>query len=62
MVEEVLSELGPEFAAMYTRSGRQSVPPEHLLKATVLMALDSIRRHRLVACPAASAPAGFLNR
>jgi transposase len=36
----------PEFDAMYARSGRQSVPPEHLLKATVLMALYSIRSER----------------
>jgi transposase len=42
----VLAELAPEFDAMYARTGRQSVPPEHLLKATVLMALYSIRSER----------------
>jgi len=46
VVEAVLADLGPEFAAMYARTGRQSVPPEHLLKATVLMALYSIRSER----------------
>jgi transposase len=46
VVEAVLAELAPEFAAMYARTGRQSVPPEHLLKATVLMALYSIRGER----------------
>jgi transposase len=46
VVEAVLAELGPEFDAMYARSGRQSVPPEQLLKATVLMALYSIRSER----------------
>lgn len=46
VVEAVLDELGPEFDAMYTRTGRQSVPPEQLLKATVLMALYSIRSER----------------
>jgi transposase len=46
VVEAVLAELGPEFDAMYARTGRQSVPPEHLLKATVLMALYSIRSER----------------
>jgi transposase len=46
VVEAVLSELGPEFDAMYARTGRQSVPPEQLLKATVLMALYSIRSER----------------
>jgi len=46
VVEAVLAELAPEFDAMYARTGRQSVPPEHLLKATVLMALYSIRGER----------------
>jgi transposase len=46
VVEAVLAELAPEFDAMYARTGRQSVPPEHLLKATVLMALYSIRSER----------------
>jgi transposase len=31
---------------MYARTGRQSMPPEQLLKATVLMALYSIRSER----------------
>jgi transposase len=46
VVEAVLAELGPEFDAMCARTGRQSVPPEQLLKATVLMALYSIRSER----------------
>jgi hypothetical protein len=46
VVEAELAELAPEFDAMYARTGRQSVPPEHLLKATVLMALYSIRSER----------------
>jgi transposase len=46
VVEAVLAELAPEFDAMYARTGRQSVPPEHLLNATVLMALYSIRSER----------------
>jgi transposase len=46
VVEAVLAELAPEFDAMYARTGRQSVPPEHLLKATVLMALYSVRSER----------------
>ena len=46
VVEAVLDELGPEFDAMYARTGRESVPPEQLLKATVLMALYSIRSER----------------
>jgi transposase len=46
VVEEVLRSLSPTFDAMYAENGRVSVPPEHLLKATVLMALFSIRSER----------------
>lgn len=46
VVEVVLADLDGEFDAMYSRTGRPSVPPEHLLKATVLMALYSIRSER----------------
>lgn len=46
VVEAVLAELDEEFSAMYARSGRPSVPPEQLLKATVLMALYSMRSER----------------
>jgi len=46
IVDAVLVELDGEFDVMYARSGRPSVPPETLLKATVLMALYSIRSER----------------
>jgi transposase len=46
VVDSVLSELDGELEAMYARGGRPSVPPEQLLKATVLMALYSIRSER----------------
>jgi transposase len=46
VVEVVLAELDGEFDTMYARTGRPSVPPEQLLKATVLMALYSIRSER----------------
>ena len=46
IVDEVLGGLDAEFAAMYSQTGRPSVPPEQLLKATVLMALYSIRSER----------------
>jgi transposase len=46
VVDAVLDELDPEFEAMYASRGRPSVPPETLLKATVLMALYSIRSER----------------
>ena len=46
VVEDVFVELDGEFDAMYSAKGRRSVPPEALLKATVLMALYSIRSER----------------
>lgn len=46
VVDAVLAELDGEFDVMYATSGRPSVPPEQLLKATVLMAMYSIRSER----------------
>jgi transposase len=46
LVDEVLVELDGEFDAMYSRIGRPSIPPEQLLKASVLMALYSMRSER----------------
>jgi transposase len=46
VVDKVLGDLDGEFSAMYSRIGRPSVPPEQLLKATVLMALYSVRSER----------------
>src|SRR5437016_3248729 len=46
VVDAVLAELDDELSAMYASGGRPSVPPEQLLKATVLMALYSIRSER----------------
>ena len=46
VVDAVLAQLDDEFDAMYSTIGRPSVPPEALLKATVLMGLYSIRSER----------------
>src|SRR3954447_508189 len=46
VVDTVLAELDGTFDAMYASGGRRSVPPGTLLKATVLMALYSIRSER----------------
>ena len=46
VVDAVLAALDDEFSAMYATSGRPSVPPEQLLKATILMAMYSIRSER----------------
>src|SRR4051812_28912190 len=46
VVDAVLAELDDVFDAMYASGGRASVPPETLLKATVLMAMYSMRSER----------------
>ncbi|TAK34355.1 MAG: IS5 family transposase [Chloroflexota bacterium] len=46
LVDEVLAELSLQFSAMYSSIGRPSVPPEHLIKGSLLMALYSIRSER----------------
>ncbi len=46
VVDVVLGELDDVFDGMYSVGGRTSVPPETLLKATVLMAMYSIRSER----------------
>jgi transposase len=46
VIDEVLVGLDVEFDVMYSRIGRPSVPPEQLLKATILMALYSVRSER----------------
>lgn len=42
LVDAALAELSPVFTAIYARIGRRSIPPEHLLKAQLLMALFSV--------------------
>src|SRR6478752_10655502 len=46
VADAVLAELDPIFDEMYATGGRRSVPPEALLKSTVLMAMYSIRSER----------------
>ena len=46
LAERVLQELSPIFSRMYAKGGRPSVPPEHLLKASLLIALYSVRSER----------------
>jgi len=47
MADKILGALSPTFDAMYSGIGRPSIPPERLLKATILMALYTIRSERL---------------
>ena len=46
MVDRALTALSPPFTAMYAKVGRPSIPPEHLLKGLLLIALYSIRSER----------------
>lgn len=46
VVDTVLADLDGVLAAMYPPTGRPSVPPEMLLKASVLMAMYSMRSER----------------
>jgi transposase len=46
LVEEVLERLSGRLAGLYSHTGRPSIPPEQLLKATLLQAFFSIRSER----------------
>jgi transposase len=47
LAEEALTQLSPVFDQMYSALGRPSIPPERLLKASLLMALYTVRSERL---------------
>src|SRR6266576_1912073 len=44
--DRALAELSPVFDEMYSASGRPSIPPERLLKASLLISLYSVRSER----------------
>jgi transposase len=46
IVDRALASLSPVFSRMYAKVGRPSIPPEHLLKASLLIAFYSIRSER----------------
>jgi transposase len=48
MVDTILAELSPAFAALYSPIGRPSIPPEKLLRALLLQVLYSTRSERLL--------------
>src|SRR5678810_1218661 len=48
MVDVVLRELSPQFDQLYSKVGRPSIPPEHLLRALLLQVLYSVRSERLL--------------
>ena len=47
LLDKILDRLEPVFSQMYSDSGRPSVPPETLLKSSILMALYTVRSERL---------------
>ena len=48
ILNTALREMDRTFAAMYAASGRDSIPPEQLLRGLVLQALYGIRSERLL--------------
>ena len=46
LVDECLERLSPRFEEMYAKRGRPSIPPEHLLKGSLLIAFFSVRSER----------------
>lgn len=48
MVDLALKDLSPEFDKIYSHTGRPSIPPEMLLKASLLQAFFSIRSERQI--------------
>ncbi len=48
MVDVALRELSPQFDQLYSKVGRPSIPPEHLLRALLLQVLYSVRSKRLL--------------
>lgn len=47
LADAALRELSPTFEKMYSSTGRPSIPPERLLKASLLMAFYTVRSERL---------------
>src|SRR5208282_235036 len=47
LADTALKQLSPLFDEMYSAVGRPSIPPERLLKASLLMALHTVRSERL---------------
>ena len=59
MTDRVLQGLSPEFARLYPKTGRPSIPPEKLLRALLLQLLYSIRSERQLIEPKMAADHHF---
>src|SRR6202161_2071311 len=47
LADAALAQVSPRFEQMYSEVGRPSIPPERLLKASLLMALYTVRSERM---------------
>jgi transposase len=48
MVDAIMHDLSAQFDQLYSKVGRPSIPPEHLLRALLLQVLYSVRSERLL--------------
>src|SRR6202171_2224306 len=48
MVDEILKEMSPQFAKLYSNVGRPSIAPERLLRSLLLQVFYSLRRERML--------------
>src|SRR6202166_813137 len=48
MVDEILTEMSPQFAKLYSEVGRPSIAPERLLRSLLLQVLYSVRSERML--------------
>jgi transposase len=48
LIDPILREMSPQFEKMYADTGRPSIPPEYLLRATLVQILYTIRSERLL--------------
>src|ERR1700682_4803882 len=48
MADQALEKMSPQFEAMYSKTGRPSIPPEKLLRAQLIQMLYSVRSERLL--------------
>ena len=48
MVDEILKEMSPQFAKLYSNVGRPSIAPERLLRSLLLQIFYSVRSERML--------------
>src|SRR5580704_4238204 len=48
MVDEILKEMSPQFAKLYSEVGRPSIAPERLFRSLLLQIFYSVRSERMV--------------